>query len=495
MYVDHVASTGTIIDPDKPLYSREYGTTVRLTRFDDYGQGPRRVFSGDPKTVLHRLGSLPSGWRDQTLTGRDPQVVHAPLYYYGGAIFDELSWFTGGKALPTRMLWVRTWSALLGALAVFAAWLLAAQVFAGERRPLFVAGIVATQPMISYWSGLVSNDIGVIALYSLVLAQLLFILRAPPDRRQGLWLAGVLAVAVLVKSTALTLVPLAVVALAAQWWIHRDARAEVRASALRAAGVLAVPLLGWYAWSKVAYGSFTGEVLVSGVATSTPTGATDGYGLSDLYQSSRAWFADIYRTGWFHFFTYEAPRGKFVYYAPGALIITGGLAAVGFALQAWRTLLDPRDARLRQAVLCLGACVALTLPFWRLDMIRASHDLGPLVNGGRFLLPAYPALVVILTLGLDWLFSERAKRFAFAAIGAGSFLLVVYVWHVHWVARYYGDGSWGERFRRMSFDRPEFVVPATYWAAVVLILATMGAFALLMLRGERAFARPRSIRR
>jgi 4-amino-4-deoxy-L-arabinose transferase-like glycosyltransferase len=350
MYVDHVAQSGTIIDPDKPLYSPEYVRTVNGTYFDEFGTGARHTYAGDPKRELHRLGDLPSGDRDQQFTGRDPQVVHAPLYYYGGAVFDEVSWLVGGKALPTRMLWTRTWSALLGALAVFAAWLLAAQVFAGERRPLFVAALVATQPMISYWSGLVSNDIGVIALYTLVLAQLLFILRAPPDRRQGLWLGGVLVVAVLVKSTALTSIALVVLAFVAQWLIHREARAEVKASALRALAVLAVPALAWYVWSKAAYGTFTGEVLVGGVASSNPGGITSTFGLHDYYLAARAWFADIYRTGWFHFLEFEAPRGQFIYYAPGIVLITGGLGFLGFAAQTWRRLLDPRDARLRQEI-------------------------------------------------------------------------------------------------------------------------------------------------
>ena len=46
MYVDHVAMSGTLIDPDKPLYSDEYIETTNQTQFNGYGTGPRLDFSG-----------------------------------------------------------------------------------------------------------------------------------------------------------------------------------------------------------------------------------------------------------------------------------------------------------------------------------------------------------------------------------------------------------------------------------------------------------------
>jgi uncharacterized membrane protein YhaH (DUF805 family) len=46
--------------------------------------------------------------------------------------------------------------------------------------------------------------------------------------------------------------------------------------------------------------------------------------------------------------------------------------------------------------------------------------------------------------------------------------------------RYFGDVSWAEVFRRMSFDRPEFVTPAGYFTVAVLLIAALAAFAALM---------------
>jgi hypothetical protein len=51
------------------------------------------------------------------------------------------------------------------------------------------------------------------------------------------------------------------------------------------------------------------------------------------------------------------------------------------------------------------------------------------------------------------------------------------VWRDVYVERYYGDAGWGEVFRRMSFDRPEFVTQATLWIALLATLAAFAAFA------------------
>jgi hypothetical protein len=70
------------------------------------------------------------------------------------------------------------------------------------------------------------------------------------------------------------------------------------------------------------------------------------------------------------------------------------------------------------------------------------------------------------------------------------------MWTVWWdiyVHRYYGDAGWGELFRRMSFDRPEFVTQTTLWIALIGTLAAFGAFAgLLVGRAVRDRRPPRA---
>lgn len=484
MYVDHVAQKGTIIDPDDPLYSDEYIETTNRTQFNAYGNGPRVDFSGDPKRVLRELANLPPGARDQRHTGRDPAVVHPPLYYYMAAVPDKLSEWFGGGSLPTRMLWVRLLSAAIGALAVYAAWLLASQVLPGrERLQLLVALIVATQPMLAYLSGFVSNDIAVIATFTLVLAYAAFVLRAAPTPRQGLWLGALLTIAALTKSTALVLLPLAAIALLLQRLTYGwNLRALLHTGALAAAPLL-VGAAWWYIHTKVAYGTFTGEVLAGGVKSSTAglDATRPSPGLSGYMTLTRSWLADAYRTGWFHYMTFEAPKGRFVYFAPAVVMLIGALGALGFAWDRRRGLLDRDDARLRQ-LLVLGLSFALLVgPFLYLDVHRAAGGLGFLVNAGRFVMPAYAAIVVACVLGLSWLVSERARPLAFAALGAGSVAFCWYTWKVHYAERYYGQGSLDELFGRMSFDRPGWVQPGTYWVVLVLLAALLVAFAALLL--------------
>jgi hypothetical protein len=70
-------------------------------------------------------------------------------------------------------------------------------------------------------------------------------------------------------------------------------------------------------------------------------------------------------------------------------------------------------------------------------------------------------------------------------------LSAAFIWTVWWdnyVHRYYGDAGWGELFRRMSFDRPEFVTQATLWIALIAALAALAAFAGMLI--ARAVRRP-----
>lgn len=497
MYVDHVATTGTIIDPDKPLYSSEYVHTVNQTQFNAYGVGPRVDFSGDPKAALGRLARLPEGDRDQVHVGRDPAVVHPPLYYYLAAIPDKVSEWGGGNALPTRMLWVRFVSALIGVVAVYAAWLLAAQVLRRkEGTQLLVGLLVATQPMLGFLSGFVSNDIAVIATFTLVTAYCAFLLRVAPTPRQGVWLGGLLVLAVLTKSTALVLLPVAGLALLLQHFTYRSSWRSTLRTSLYCAAPLLVGALWWYVWARASYGTFTGEVLVNGVASSSASSGThDGPGLSGYVTLARGWIADAYKTAWWHFMNFEAPRGRWFYFAPAAIIATGVLGVVGLGYERRRFLLDRDDARLRQAVLLTAAFFALIAPFLYLDLNRAADGLGFLVAAGRFVMPAYPGLVVLVVLGLGWLLSDRARPIAFGALAIGTVAMCWNVWKVYFVERYYGTGSLDEVFGRMAFDRPGWVQPTTYWIALLLCAALLLAFAVATIwRGNSPLPHVRPLR-
>jgi hypothetical protein len=473
LYVEYLTTQGSLPSPDKPLYPREYPKLIEAMKYDQYSSGPRTDFSGDPKASVRSLEGLSDADREPRDVGRGVSVVHAPLYYVAGAAVNKLL----GDASPfTRVQAVRWVSSVIGALAVFAAWLLAAQVFRREWLQLTAAGLVALQPMIAFLSGIVSNDIAVTAAFTGALALLLFILRTAPRRAQGAWVGGAIALALLVKSTALALLPLAVLAYAGQALGWRDRRREILRSAVLALGIVAVFAGWWYVRSWIVYGSVTGAA--NEVVPSAPgEPATIGNIISLVSE----WTRFTYRTYWWHFYWWEAPRESIFFFVP---YIVGAIGAVGLVAMFWRrrrTLLAGTDPLARQAILMIAAILVLYFPPLATDVLRRLNGEGFILVAGRFLLPAYPAAAVLLLAGLRELVPRRFLAWACGALLAISAAFIWTVWWNTYVHRYYGDAGWNELLRRMSFDRPEFVTQTTLWIALIATLVAFAAFLVALL--------------
>jgi 4-amino-4-deoxy-L-arabinose transferase-like glycosyltransferase len=453
---------------------------IDAMKYDQFSAGPRQDFTGDPKASVRRLEALSDADREPRFVGRDVNVVHAPVYYAAGAAVNSVL----GDASPfTRIAAVRWVSTLIGALAVFFAWLLAAQVFRREWLQLTAAGLVALQPMIAFLSGIVSNDIAVTAAYTAALALLLFLLRTPPRAAQGAWVGGAIALALLVKSTALGLLPLAVLAYAGQAIAWRGRGREVLRSALVACGVVAALAGWWYLRSLIEYGTLTGAA-----TEVVPSGPGEPATVGNILGLVSEWTKLTYRTYWWHFYWWEAPRESIFFYVPYAV---GGIGALGLVAMFWRRrrgLLTKADPLARQAILMIAAILILFGPPLATDILRRLNGEGFILVAGRFLLPAYPAAVVLLLVGVRELVPRRFLAWAAGALLAVSAAFLWTVWWDTYVHRYYGDAGWGELFRRMSFDRPEFVTQTTIWIALIATVATFAAFAGLLLAralGER----------
>jgi 4-amino-4-deoxy-L-arabinose transferase-like glycosyltransferase len=470
LYVEYLTTQHALPSPDKPLYPDEYPLVIGAMKYDQYSSGPRVDFSGDPKASVRRLDHLPAHDRDPHVAGRGVAVVHAPLYYLAGALvngtLDDRSPFT-------RIAAVRWVSSVFGVLFVFCAWLLAAQVFRREFLQLTVALLVAVQPMVGFISGIVSNDIAVSAGFAGALALLLFLVRTPPRAAQGLWVGGAIALALLVKSTALALLPLAVLAYLAQGLTWRDRWREALRSAAIALGAIAVLAGWWYVRSVIVYGSATGQT-----TQVVPHGS--GEPVSHVFSLISEWTRLTYRTYWWHFYWWEAPRNSIWFFLPYAV---GAVGALGLALAVWRyrrALLDAREALLRQIILMVLAILILYVPPLTADVLRRLHGTGFILVAGRFLLPAYPAAAALLVVGLRQLFRRRLLPWACGIVMTLACAFCWHIWTDTYVHRYFGRAGWGELFRRMSFDRPEFVTPTTYWIALIVIgLSLAGFFALM----------------
>jgi len=475
LYVESLTTQQQLPSPDRPLYPREYGEVGKAIDYDAYGQGPRRSFDGDPKRSVRDLARLPSSAREPTEVGRGVGVVHPPLYPLVGATVNATA---GDASVLTRITLVRWVSALIGALAVYLAWLLAAQVLRRFIHQFTAAFLVAVQPMFSYMTGVVNHDVALVACFSAALALMLFLMRSPPRAGQGLWLGGAIALALLIKATAVVLLPLAALAYLAQVLVHRGCWREAARSAGLAAMVVLVLAAWWYIRAKLVYGSFTGATttLSDTSQSSLPAGERGILATSpgELWSYFREWMALTYRTYWWHFMWFEAPSTRSLwFYLPMA---AGGAGAVGLARVAWlgrRTLLSAEDPLPRQIVLMVVATLLIIVPFLGVDLVRRADGLGFMVNGGRYLLPTYGAVAVLFVVGIRGLVGHRLLTPALVVAAAIATVFNLRVYDFHYLNRYYGHDSLGEILRRLSFDRPEFVTPTSI--ATVALLAVVAA--------------------
>jgi len=486
LYAEYLTTQHRLIDPERPMYTREYTLLRQAMRHDSYAPGPRDDFRGDPKRSVRLLGARARGdpERAPLALDRGVNVVHAPLYYLGAAAVNSA---LGDASLFTRVAAVRWLSSFIGVLAVFAAWLLAAQVFRREWLQLTVAALVALQPMIAFLSGIVSNDIAVTAAFSAAVAMLLFIQREAPAGRQGLWVGGAVALALLLKATALALLPLATLAYAGQAIAWPERRPVVARSAGLALGVVAIGAGWWYARSALAYGS------LSGAATDViPFEALSSAGPGAVLDHVSQWARLTYRTYWWHYLWPEAPRESLFFLVPMGLAILAVVGIVAVLVRGRHALASPAQSLPRQVLIMVAAVLALCLPPLVTDVLRALDGEGFLLVAGRLVLPAHACAAVLLVVAARELCPSRLLPWVCGALVAGASM---FCWTVYWatyVRRYFGEGPLEELLRRMSFDRPEFVTPVTYTVALVALVGCLVTAVVVVVAGNRGTASRRT---
>lgn len=468
LYINYLKEKGTVPSLDKPFYDQEIFKGVVYTHQSVYLQGARTDYSGSPHAVLSKLGGPSS---DREPAPPDPRpVLHPPGYYLGGLLVDSLLW---SKVSVTRLTGIRYYSALLGAITVFFAWLLAAQVLAREWQQLAAAAIASTQPMMAFSASTITNDVGVAVALTATLAWCAWMLRGPPRARQGIGLGLLLAVAVMIKATLLSLVLVIAVVLALLWRMYPAQRRELRGLVMWTIGLPLVLAGWWYVRLVIVTGSILGE---RGSLTAGP-----GKAVSLLHAPSIAWqwLGSVYRGYWFDYLGYEVRTEDVWFWLPLVGIV---IVAAGFVLlirRSRRTLTDPASPELRQVLLLTLPALLLLVPPWALDVLRGLKGLGFMENGGRFLVPAYPGLAVIAVLALRELTRSHRRAFpiAVATLVAAAFVSYWHTW-IRWVLeRYYGaiDGHWLRALLHASYDKPNFV---TQNSLAVMLIVAVAAFVL-----------------
>jgi hypothetical protein len=266
-----------------------------------------------------------------------------------------------------------------------------------------------------------------------------------------------------------------------------------------AGGVVLVGAGWWYLAGLVLNDTVTGQVMASPSADN-PYGVT----LDRVWDLTREWTGHTYRTYWFHHFNYEAPKGSPFFYLPGYIGALGmlGLGVAAFRLR--RTLLSAEQPVLRQCAFLVALVFALYLPLLVVDLKHWFDGAGFSMTGGRYLLPAYAGVAVLLIVGLRELIAERVQPVVFTGLAALAAFFCWKIWTGNYVHRYYGDkkASWETIFHNMSFDRPEFVTATSLRIAMGLLFASLIAAALCVAfgtrpprEGARVALRPPALRR
>ncbi len=198
--------------------------------------------------------------------GYETASPHGPIYYAALAP----AYAVAGSSPLAQLTLMRLTSALIGALAVLFAFLLVRELAPGRAwLAVLAALLVAYEPMYGFISGAVNNDVGVNAGAAALLFLLFRMARRGVTLPWGVLTGGLLILLPIVKGTALSLYPIAGLALAISVWRHHRRRADVLGWVGLALGALVVHELSVHL-------SGTFHPVVSGSAAPAPATAVVG---------------------------------------------------------------------------------------------------------------------------------------------------------------------------------------------------------------------------
>lgn len=289
---------------------------------------------------------------------------------------------------------------LFGLLTVAAVYLLVLALFPGKRYLALAATAVATlNPSFLSASALVSNDVPLVAFCAFafwVMAKL--VTRAwDPNWKTGALLGLFVAFAILTKTTALALLPLAVLAIAFAAYRERSPRALFTVSVT---AILPVVLLtAWYfARNQQLYGDALAYRLIAASAL-PPRDAP--LTLAEVLHINLPW---LWQTFWG-----GATPGDFPPLFLSGLALALGIAGVGTAVYVVRS----RRALGPERLFMLGILIAwLAFIFLaQLQFIRTASG----TDQGRYLFPAIATIALIYVLGWNeivWQIVSRTRQSA-----------------------------------------------------------------------------------
>lgn len=278
----------------------------------------------------------------------------------------------------------RVFSLLLACGSVAAVWLAAREfaLLSGERAgrlALLGAGLVAFNPQFLFISASVNNDNLVTLLASLVIWQMLAMLRQGLNARRSAILALLLACATMAKLSGLLLY--APVGLAALWLARRNNSYRELLRLVAFAGLAWLVIAGpWYARNLSLYGEFTGSQNMLDVVGRRSAPSLEDL-LTEEFRGLRYSYWGIF--GWFNVFS-PAP----FYLMMDAVVL---VAVAGLLFRAWQRRRQPN-------MLVPAALLTLCLALFAIALVLWTRQTA--ATQGRLLFPASAASMTLLAYGL-----------------------------------------------------------------------------------------------
>jgi 4-amino-4-deoxy-L-arabinose transferase-like glycosyltransferase len=486
-YVNYLVTEHALPKVAGDFATAESYAMAEKTLLGQFLQRPISERPGRDHAVVGELGD--QGWAARLPAAPGTRnVLHAPGYHIGAAVVDRA--FVHSSPV-TRLTLMRYYSAVLGAIGVYFAWLLAAQLLARTWQQLAAAALVAFQPIAAFSASTMTNDVLVLTGITATLAWCAFLLRSPPRAAQGLGLGLACTLALYAKSTALSMVPIVALTLLLLWLANRDRLREVLRIAAWGAGIPLVLVGWWYVYVRLQTGSLLGGS--GGIAPSAQneTIHSIGYVPHAIY----VWFDNVYPGYWFNYLGYEVTARDVWYYIPLVVGVVGIVGLLWRLVELRRALFNGREPELRQLLILLLTPLVLLLPPLYLDVQRELKGIPLQLNQARFLVPAFPAVAVLMIVGLRQLTGRIRHAFPIAT-GVLVVLAAVFYWRdfFRWtLERYYGslDQGLSTLLDNVGWLKPEWVGPFFLTTLLVIAgVAMVAAFALAIVDARRTAPRP-----
>ena len=257
--VDHFAYVQSLVERGQGPSHDPHSTLQRWSGAENRALEDASFFTD------HQVGDAPAPWlsarqrdyerevailhpRADDGGGYTTSAAHGPLYYLA---LSPAYLLTRHASIFSQLTLMRLTSALLGALTVLFTFLLVRELAPGRAwLAVLAALLVAYEPMYSFISGIVNNDVGVNACAAALELLLIRMLRRGVTIRWGL-LTGVVLIALpIVKGTGLSLYPVAALVFAATLWRHHR-RSDLYGFAALAIGAVLVAELSAHVLSLV----------------------------------------------------------------------------------------------------------------------------------------------------------------------------------------------------------------------------------------------------